>query len=138
MKRVCACPGVVTIVNPDGGKVSLNFTSVSLRSGLDNMELYNSDSVDTEKKFWQAVPDPVDSAVVVAANGGLRRLSAAVSSEPTVVSSGEAAIPPPRAFRWETAQQLGPRPECLLLFSCTMIRPFGCCETHQMTQLEAW
>ena len=82
-------PGVVTIVNPDGGKVSLNFTSVSLRSGLDNMELYNSDSVDTEKKFWQAVPDPIDGAVQVSVAGGVRRLVDATTLGSNVVSSSE-------------------------------------------------
>jgi hypothetical protein len=89
MPNVPACLGVVTIVNPDGGKVSLNFTSVSLRPGLDNMELYNSPIVDTEKKFWQAVPDPIDGAVQVSVAGGVRRLVDATTLGSNVVSSSE-------------------------------------------------
>jgi hypothetical protein len=82
------CPGVVTIVNPDGGRVSLNFTSASLRPGLDNMELYNSRTVDTKMKFWQAVPDPIDGAFQVTAAGGARRLSTPVSLDSSVITSG--------------------------------------------------
>jgi hypothetical protein len=93
MPNVPACLGVVTIVNPDGGNVSLNFTSVSLRPGLDNMELYNSPIVDTEKKFWQAVPDPIDGAVQVSVTnsvaGGVRRLADAIALGSNVVSSSE-------------------------------------------------
>lgn len=66
--------------------MSLNFTSLTLRPGLDNLELYQSATVDLQSRFWQATEDP--TAAVAVSGTGRRLTSSANVDTPGVVTSG--------------------------------------------------